>query len=142
MEGRGGSTPRRLAAHMRFDALAPFLPPSQTIVAKWETMRRHDTPADAKQALAAEVLACVSGQVARYAASHTTSRVLQAAVKAAPPSARAAVLAELGGDLVPLAKSSYGHFLVRKLVALAPKEGVPGKREERGGREPLPPRRR
>ena len=71
------------------------------------------------------------GNVARYAASHTTSRVLQAAVKAAPPAARAAVAAEVGDDLLTLSKSSYGHFLVRKLVALAPKEDVPGERGER-----------
>ena len=58
--------------------------------------------------------------------SHTTSRVLQAAVKAAGPVARAAVLAEIAPDALPLAKSSYGHFLVTKLIALAPKEEVPG----------------
>ena len=62
------------------------------------------------------------GNVARYAASHTTSRVLQAAVKAAPAAARAAVAAEVGDDLLTLSKSSYGHFLVRKLVALAPQQ--------------------
>ena len=75
------------------------------------------------------------GNVVRYAASHTTSRVLQAAVKAAPPAARAAVAAEVGDDLLTLSKSSYGHFLVRKLVALAPKEDMPGERGERMGGE-------
>jgi pumilio homology domain family member 6 len=100
-------------------------------------MRRHDTPADAKQQLAADVLAAVKGDVARYAASHTTSRVLQAAVKAAPAATRAAVLAELGDDVLTLAKSSYGHFLVRKLVATAPKEDVPGEFKKKSVRNPL-----
>ena len=58
--------------------------------------------------------------------SHTTSRVLQAAVKAAGADARAAVLAEVAPDALPLAKSSYGHFLLTKLISLAPKEEVPG----------------
>jgi len=65
--------------------------------------------------------------------SHTTSRVLQAAVKAAGADARAAVLAEVAPDALPLAKSSYGHFLLTKLISLAPKEEVPGESKEGGG---------
>lgn len=58
--------------------------------------------------------------------SHTTSRVLQAAAKHAGPDARARALTEVSPELLTLAKSSYGHFLATKLIALAPKEDVPG----------------
>ncbi len=33
---------------------------------------------------------------------------------------------EVQAHAVALAKSKYGHFLVRKLINLAPKEDVPG----------------
>ena len=66
------------------------------------------------------------GAVARLAMSHTASRVLQAAAKHAPPPARAAAVAEVRVEAIPLAKSSYGHFLVVKLIANAPKEEVAG----------------
>ncbi len=64
--------------------------------------------------------------------SHTASRVLQAAVRHAPPATRAAAVDEVRAEAVPLAKSSYGHFLVVKLIAGAPKEEVAG--EWNGGR--------
>ena len=98
----------------------------QAITAKWERLRRSDTPADERVALAADVLAAAKGAVARLAMSHTASRVLQAAAKHAPPPARAAAVAEVRADAIPLAKSSYGHFLVVKLIANAPKDEVAG----------------
>ena len=64
--------------------------------------------------------------------SHTTSRVLQAAAKAAGPEARAGALKEVSPDLLTLAKSSYGHFLAAKLISLAPKEEVPGEGKKNG----------
>ena len=69
----------------------------------------------------------MKGSVSKLAMSHTTSRVLQAAAKAAGPKARADALKEISPDLLTLAKSSYGHFLATKLISLAPKEEVPGK---------------
>lgn len=45
-----------------------------------------------------------------------------------PPSAeRAAVLKELEPKLLELSKSPYGHFVVMKAVALAPKDALPGR---------------
>jgi hypothetical protein len=35
-------------------------------------------------------------------------------------------VAEVRAEAVPLAKSSYGHFLVVKLIANAPKEEIAG----------------
>ena len=77
------------------------------------------------------MLTAAKGNVARLAMSHTASRVLQAAARHAPPGARAAAVAEVREEAVPLAKSSYGHFLVVKLIAGAPKEEVVGKNGER-----------
>ena len=88
-------------------------------------------PAAEKAALAQAILERSRGACAALAMSHTASRVLQAAAKAAPPAARAALLAEVTPDLVPLAKSSYGHFLVVRLAATADRAGVAG--EGKGG---------
>ena len=109
--------------------LTSILP--QAITTKWERLRRADTPAEERAALAADVLVAAKGAVARLAMSHTASRVLQAAARSAPPAARAAAVAEVRAEAVPLAKSSYGHFLVVKLIANAPKEEVAGKNGER-----------
>ena len=66
------------------------------------------------------------GRLAQLAVSHTGSRVVQACVKFGTPEERALVLAELRPSLLDLAKSSYAHFTVTKLIALAPKADVPG----------------
>ena len=42
------------------------------------------------------------------------------------PSDRHAILKELEPKLLELSKSPYGHFVVGKLISLAPKEEIPG----------------
>ena len=66
------------------------------------------------------------GRLAQLAVSHTGSRVVQACVKFATPEERASILAELRPSLMDLAKSSYAHFTITKLIALAPKTDIPG----------------
>lgn len=38
---------------------------------------------------------------------------------------------QVRANLVALSKSKHGHFLVQKLIAVAPKEEVPGERSKR-----------
>ena len=66
------------------------------------------------------------GRLAQLAVSHTGSRVVQACVKFGSEAERAQVLAELRPALRELAKSSYAHFTVTKLIAQAPKPDIPG----------------
>ena len=70
----------------------------------------------------------VKGHVPELAASHTASRVLQACLKYGTPEDRALIQAELLPHLLDLSKSSYGHFLVTKLISTAAKKALPGVR--------------
>ena len=52
---------------------------------------------------------------------------------------RAAILKEVEPKLLDLSKSPYGHFVVSKLISLAPKEQLPGGRGCCGRYAALPP---
>lgn len=99
---------------------------SQELVGHWETIRQHNVSKEKRAELVTTVLEKSKDRVAELAASHVTSRVLQACAKYGTGSQRAAMLAEVMPQCVPLAKSPYGHFMLRKLVATAPKATVPG----------------
>ena len=58
--------------------------------------------------------------------SHTASRVIQACAKHGSDADRQALLTEAAPRIVDLAKSSYGHFLLSKLVSAAPKSQIAG----------------
>ena len=68
----------------------------------------------------------VSGRVAALAMSHTASRVIQACAKHGSPAHRQALMQEVAEKPIDVAKSSYGHFLVCRLIALAEKEELAG----------------
>ena len=70
----------------------------------------------------------VSGRVAALAMSHTASRVIQACAKHGSPAHRQALMKEVAEKPIDVAKSSYGHFLVCRLIALAGKEELAGQR--------------
>ena len=69
----------------------------------------------------------VQGRVADLAMSHTASRVIQACAKHGNETDLKALLAEAAPRVVDLAKSSYGHFLLCKLISAATKAQFPGK---------------
>lgn len=71
-------------------------------------------------------LAQVQGRVVDLAMSHTASRVIQACAKFGSDADRQALLTEAAPRVVDLAKSSYGHFLLSKLVTAAPKSQIAG----------------
>ena len=70
----------------------------------------------------------VSGRVAALAMSHTASRVIQACAKHGNAAHRQALMKEVAEKPIDVAKSSYGHFLVCRLIALAGKEELAGQR--------------
>lgn len=92
----------------------------------WEELRRHDLSAAKRAKLVTSILAKCQGRLAELAGSHSASRIIQSCAKYGSAAERAAILKELQPKLLELAKSPYGHFVVSKLVALAPKEQLPG----------------
>lgn len=68
----------------------------------------------------------VQGRVVDLAMSHTASRVIQACAKHGNDADQQALLKEAAPRIVDLAKSSYGHFLLSKLVSAAPKSEITG----------------
>ncbi len=68
----------------------------------------------------------VEGRVAQTATSPTGSRVLQACVKHCTPEQRQALLKEVMPNFLDLSKKPYSHFLVCRLIALAPKQDLKG----------------
>jgi hypothetical protein len=98
----------------------------QDVAGQWESLRRKDAPAAERAALASAILQRCSGRLAKLAGSHTAARVVQACLKHGGAPARAAVWAEVEPELLPLAKSPYGRFVVSKLVTTASKAELAG----------------
>lgn len=121
----------------------------QEITLKWEKLRSPDIASKERTLVVHEILdmvcvmlncslACcaeaamphdllqVQGRVADLAMSHTASRVIQACAKHGSDSERQQILTEVTPRVVDLAKSSYGHFLLCKLITAAPKKQFPG----------------
>lgn len=68
----------------------------------------------------------VEGRVLQTATSPTGSRVLQACIKHSTAEQRSQLLRQLLPHILDLSKQPYGHFLVRRLIALASKEDQKG----------------
>ncbi|KAL3132742.1 hypothetical protein ABBQ32_009245 [Trebouxia sp. C0010 RCD-2024] len=98
----------------------------QDITVKWETIRHPNTTTAQRLHIVNEIMEQVSGRVVDLAMSHTASRVIQACAKHGNDAHRQALLAETAPRVVDLAKSSYGHFLLSKLVTVAPKSQIAG----------------
>jgi hypothetical protein len=58
----------------------------------------------------------MTGKLLQLANHHTASRIIQFCAKWGTAADRTALLGEVKLNLVELAKSKYGHFLVRKLI--------------------------
>ena len=69
----------------------------------------------------------VEGRVANVASSPTGSRVLQTCARHGTPEQRKKLLQQVMPQLLELSKSAYAHFLVCKLIAMAPKSDIPGR---------------
>lgn len=72
------------------------------------------------------------GKLHELASNHTASRVIQFCAKYGGPEERKAIVEEIRANIVDMSKSKYGRHLVKKLIAVATKEEVPGALTKRG----------
>lgn len=100
----------------------------QECVSIWEDLRPRDASAADKAKLVAQVVAKGKGKFKELSMNHSSSRVVQAVLKHGTPAHRQIVLDDCREDLVSLARSPHGNFVVRKLVATADKQQLPGAR--------------
>lgn len=96
------------------------------LTAMWEELRKRDTPAERRAQLVNQLVARMEGRLPTLAHSHTASRVVQACIKYGSPANRASIMAALKPNLVDLARSPHGRFVVSKLIGSATKQQIPG----------------
>ena len=82
----------------------------------WEKLRSERTPPEERAKLVDEVLRLFSGKVAEVLQKHDAARVLQGCFKHGDTRQRDALVAELKGGIVGVARSHYGHFLLLSIV--------------------------
>lgn len=82
----------------------------------WEQLRRKLVGPEERQKLIQELQDLVRGQIKELTFKHDASRVVQTALKYGSKKVRAEIATELKGTYVQLAQSSYGKYLVVKLM--------------------------
>jgi|AntAceMinimDraft_5_1070358.scaffolds.fasta_scaffold30922_2 pumilio family protein 6 len=86
------------------------------IVTMWERLRVKKISAVDKRALVVSIFKACVGKVPDLANNHKGSRVIQALLKYGTKEEVAAIYGECTPQIAMLAKSLYGHFIVKKLV--------------------------
>lgn len=82
----------------------------------WEQIRRKDLSKEERTKKIEEHQSMIRGQIKDLAFKHDTSRVVQTALKYGSKNIREEVAKELKGTYVSLAQSSYGKYLVVKVM--------------------------
>jgi pumilio family protein 6 len=82
----------------------------------WERLRVKKISAVDKRALVVSIFKACVGKVPDLANNHKGSRVIQALLKYGTKEEVAAIYGECTPQIAMLAKSLYGHFIVKKLV--------------------------
>ncbi|KAI9096220.1 armadillo-type protein [Phlyctochytrium arcticum] len=82
----------------------------------WEKLRAKETDAATRHALLDELLVHIKGKVKQICLKHDASRAVQTLLKYGKGEHRRAVTSELKGNYVDLSRSSYGRFLVTKVI--------------------------
>lgn len=82
----------------------------------WEQIRRKDLSKEERTKKIEEHQEMIRGQIKDLAFKHDTSRVVQTALKYGSKAIREEVAKELKGTYVNLAQSSYGKYLVVKVM--------------------------
>lgn len=82
----------------------------------WEQMRRKDLSSEERKRKVEEHQAMIQGSIKDLVFKHDASRVVQTALKYGSKSIREEVAKELKGTYVDLAQSSYGKYLVVKVM--------------------------
>lgn len=82
----------------------------------WAQINRKKVPKSERQKIIEELYKLISGSVVEIIFKHDASRVVQACFKFGSEAQRTTILQELKGRLVELSKSTYGKFLVVKML--------------------------
>ncbi|RPA95346.1 ARM repeat-containing protein [Choiromyces venosus 120613-1] len=82
----------------------------------WEQLRRTKLAAEERKKLIAELGQLIKGRVSDLVFKHDASRIVQSALKYGDKMTRANITTELKGSYVALAQSSYGKYLVVKIL--------------------------
>lgn len=98
----------------------------QECVSIWEDLRPRDATPEDKAALIAQVVDKGKGKFKELSMNHSSSRVVQAVLKHGTPAHWQIVADDCKEDIVALARSPHGNFVVRKLIATADKKQLPG----------------
>lgn len=89
----------------------------------WERLRvKKDTPANVRKKLLDEAWAVSKDQIKELVLKHDASRVVQTMFKYSDKEKRLAITKALKGTYVELARSSYGKYLLVKLLHYGTKE--------------------
>ena len=97
----------------------------QTIVGLWERLRVKKIAKSDRRALVDAIFDAAKGKVPEIANNHKGSRVIQALLKHGTPDQCASVYSECVPHVAALAKSLYGHFIVKRLVDATPTRELP-----------------
>lgn len=111
---RSRATQKTLAAERRASR------PNADIVIRskriWEQIRRQDISSSERKRLLEELCRIIKGNVKALVFKHDASRIVQTAVKRGTPQQREEITEELKGEYVKMASSTYGRYLLVKLM--------------------------
>lgn len=82
----------------------------------WAQINRKKLPKKERQRIIEDIYALISGRVVDIIFKHDASRVVQACFKYGTEDQRTTIVKELKGRFVDLSKSTYGKFLVVKML--------------------------
>ncbi|RPB14959.1 ARM repeat-containing protein [Morchella conica CCBAS932] len=82
----------------------------------WEQIRRRQLPAAERKGLIEELSKLIKGNVKELVFKHDASRIVQTALKYGDKKTKENITLELKGTYVALAQSSYGKYMVVKLM--------------------------
>lgn len=113
---------RKEAAEIRKMNRRPNYELEKNVVVMWEKLRVRNIEDAERSRLVSSILSKIKGKLLELAVSHTSSRILQACVKHCNNEERAAIFEELRPHCVALARNTYAHHLVNKMLDSANKE--------------------
>ncbi|KAF8422075.1 armadillo-type protein [Tirmania nivea] len=108
------------AAQKKLAAERKAARPNSEIVTRgkriWEQIRRHELPSSERRKLVDELCQMIKGNVKALVFKHDASRIVQTAVKRGTPQQKKEIAKELKGEYVNMAQSTYGRYLLVKLM--------------------------
>eukprot|EP01117_Protostelium_nocturnum_P013113 TRINITY_DN4875_c0_g1_i1.p1 TRINITY_DN4875_c0_g1~~TRINITY_DN4875_c0_g1_i1.p1 ORF type:complete len:605 (-),score=267.51 TRINITY_DN4875_c0_g1_i1:462-2276(-) len=87
----------------------------------WEKVRITSISKEERNQSLKLLIKLINGKLSEIIHKHDASRIIQTCIKHGSPAQRDQIFDELKPELVQLAKSQYGHFLVSKFLKYIPK---------------------